>query len=246
MRQFSGLLVERGHNAFGFRHLTFQEYFAGRALARMTAELRWELIGQNLHSNRWREPILLAAARLGVTENRGAQATGLIKRILNAGSDHESRLHRDLFLAADCAIDDINVALPELRRIAVQIEALLSACVPSLAVGALHRLYQLSQLQASDQPRLPEARTALITALQLDKVIKMPRIVREVANDVLHNLLSEQPDLRAVISDHLADNNWDMRQAAITALAPLLPHYPDLCAAVRDCLADIMMYVRRL
>ncbi len=33
MRQTNGLITERGHDAFGFLHLTFQEYFAGRALA---------------------------------------------------------------------------------------------------------------------------------------------------------------------------------------------------------------------
>jgi predicted NACHT family NTPase len=56
MRQYSGLLIERGQNAFGFRHLTFQEYFAGRALARMEDKERWQLVQPNLHSNRWREP----------------------------------------------------------------------------------------------------------------------------------------------------------------------------------------------
>ncbi|MBI3943719.1 MAG: hypothetical protein HY326_11955 [Chloroflexi bacterium] len=83
MRQFSGLLVERGQNAFGFRHLTFQEYFAGRALARMSPGERWNRIKDNLHANRWREPILLAAARLGVTENRGLEATGFVEQILS-------------------------------------------------------------------------------------------------------------------------------------------------------------------
>ncbi|MEM7532802.1 MAG: NACHT domain-containing protein, partial [Chloroflexota bacterium] len=33
MRHFTGILAERGRDAFGFLHLTFQEYFAGRALA---------------------------------------------------------------------------------------------------------------------------------------------------------------------------------------------------------------------
>ena len=56
MRQYSGLLIERGQNAFGFRHLTFQEYFAGRARARMEDKERWQLVQPNLHSNRWREP----------------------------------------------------------------------------------------------------------------------------------------------------------------------------------------------
>ncbi|MCB9149020.1 MAG: hypothetical protein H6641_09690 [Caldilineaceae bacterium] len=31
MRAIAGLLAERRRNAFGFLHLTFQEYFAGRA-----------------------------------------------------------------------------------------------------------------------------------------------------------------------------------------------------------------------
>jgi hypothetical protein len=57
MREMSGLIVERGNDAFGFLHLTFQEYFAGRALAQMKAEDRWRAISPNLHDPRWREPI---------------------------------------------------------------------------------------------------------------------------------------------------------------------------------------------
>jgi len=56
MRQMSGLLVERGHDAFGFLHLTFQEYFAGRALARLGEEERWNTVYPHLHDPRWREP----------------------------------------------------------------------------------------------------------------------------------------------------------------------------------------------
>ncbi|WNG47275.1 NACHT domain-containing protein [Archangium minus] len=44
MRNIAGLLGERGHDAYGFLHLTFQEYFVGRALARESPESRWELL----------------------------------------------------------------------------------------------------------------------------------------------------------------------------------------------------------
>jgi predicted NACHT family NTPase len=91
MRQFSGLLVERGQNAFGFRHLTFQEYFAARALARMRPEDRWTLLHLNLHANRWREPILLAAARLGVTENRSDEVSPIS---LNRSWTHKASTRR--------------------------------------------------------------------------------------------------------------------------------------------------------
>ncbi|MGB5051409.1 MAG: hypothetical protein WBO46_20845 [Caldilineaceae bacterium] len=52
MRHFAGLLAERGRDAFGFLHLTFQEYFAGRALARMSAAERWAAFGPHLHQPR--------------------------------------------------------------------------------------------------------------------------------------------------------------------------------------------------
>ncbi len=94
---------------FGFRHLTFQEYFAARALARMDEDERWNVLNPVvdratrpvLHENRWREPILLCAAWLAITATDRARATRLTERIFGAGSEHEDLLHRDLFLAAD-------------------------------------------------------------------------------------------------------------------------------------------------
>jgi predicted NACHT family NTPase len=53
MRHFAGLLAERGRDAFGFLHLTFQEYFCGRALARMEPpDACWTAIKQNPQSSR--------------------------------------------------------------------------------------------------------------------------------------------------------------------------------------------------
>ena len=109
MRQMAGLIIERGHDAFGFLHLTFQEYFAGRALAQLGDEERWAAIRPNLHDPRWREPILLCAGRLGVVENRRAQVPQLVRSILDNNDPTEADLHRNLLCAFSIACDDVNL-----------------------------------------------------------------------------------------------------------------------------------------
>ncbi|WP_420115672.1 NACHT domain-containing protein [Micromonospora sp.] len=57
----TGLLVERAPGRYGFAHLTFEEYYAGRALAfRGSATDRISEIRRRLHDPRYEEPILLA------------------------------------------------------------------------------------------------------------------------------------------------------------------------------------------
>src|SRR5262249_52091251 len=62
----TGLLVERAPGRYGFPHLTFEEYYAGRALAfeglaadRPSSFRRW------LHNPRYDEPILLGLGLVG-------------------------------------------------------------------------------------------------------------------------------------------------------------------------------------
>ncbi|MEL6159937.1 MAG: NACHT domain-containing protein [Cyanobacteria bacterium J06627_32] len=60
-----GLLVERAHNIFSFSHLTFQEYFAARKIAREShSEVSIRLIDQ-ITDNRCLEVFLLASEMLG-------------------------------------------------------------------------------------------------------------------------------------------------------------------------------------
>jgi hypothetical protein len=123
MREMTGLLVARGYDAFGFLHLTFQEYFAGRGLALLGADERWEVLHPHLHDPRWREPILLCAGRLGVAENRRKEVTDFVHRILNSPDSTESHLHRNLLLALAIACDDVNLdpaAVGELIEAAVR------------------------------------------------------------------------------------------------------------------------------
>jgi hypothetical protein len=53
-----GLIAARGDQLFGFLHLTFQEYLAGRYLVRNPRAAAANIV-QHLSEPRWREPILL-------------------------------------------------------------------------------------------------------------------------------------------------------------------------------------------
>ena len=143
MRQLTGLLVERGHDAFGFLHLTFQEYFAGRALALLDPVRREAILRPHLHDPRWREPILLCAGRLGVTENRRTQVTGLVRAILDCPDPTEEKLHRNLLLALAIAGDDVNLETTLMTELVRQAVACLETNVYVLARRLTEALGQL-------------------------------------------------------------------------------------------------------
>ncbi len=70
----TGLLVERAPGRYGFPHLTFEEYYAGRALAfeGITVD-RAAGIRRRLHDPRYEEPILLALGLVGRTQPEEVQ-----------------------------------------------------------------------------------------------------------------------------------------------------------------------------
>ena len=95
----AGMLAERGRNAFGFLHLTFQEYYVARYLARLQPAERWAILQSKINYPRWHDPILLCAGWLGLVEKDHSAVEQLLNQILNANSPHEAILHRNLFLA---------------------------------------------------------------------------------------------------------------------------------------------------
>jgi tetratricopeptide (TPR) repeat protein/energy-coupling factor transporter ATP-binding protein EcfA2 len=109
----TGLLVERGEGAFGFPHLTFQEYLAAcdienRCIHRGVKAI-WEEIEDHLHDPHWREVILLL---LGSLNKYDEPPTLLVERILETGQDdkYEPVLHRHLYLTARALADRVDVA----------------------------------------------------------------------------------------------------------------------------------------
>ncbi len=105
----TGILVERGDGIFSFVHLTFQEYFAACDLeARYVHNLDalWQQIQPHLYDARWREVILLLLGRL----NRYDEPPNVIfEKILHERDKFDDVIHRNLFLAAQCLADGIEI-----------------------------------------------------------------------------------------------------------------------------------------
>lgn len=147
VRRRAGVLVERGHDSYGFLHLTFEEYLAGRALARMKPDTCWEFLAPRLHDPRWREPLFLAFG--WIKSQRDDEAGDLVARVLEAGSEDEELLHRDLFLAADLAGED-GGRLPRIRaELTRRLATLLDSGVSSVRHGAAARLGALGRAGSS-------------------------------------------------------------------------------------------------
>ncbi len=208
MRQMAGLIIERGHDAFGFLHLTFQEYFAGRALAQLGDQERWEAIHRHLHDPRWREPILLCAGRLGVVENRRPQVTQLVRDILEHEDPHEADLHRNVLLALAIACDDVNQEPALVNELVEKALALLTTPVYALA-RELVRL--LGQLIVNGMARFD---------LCLARVEESKNIGLQIIAIEEWGRLAEVKEVDAWLRTQLDSDNRRIVRAALDALAP--------------------------
>lgn len=155
IREMTGLLVERGHDAYGFLHLTFQEYFAGRELARKDDDTRWRALRPYLHDPRWREPILLCAGRLGIVEARRPQVSKIVRNVLDCDDLTEGDLHRNLLLALAIAGDDVGIDKEVLETLVSQAVDLVPAT--NVYVLAKSLLEGLGRLVANGQVDLERA-----------------------------------------------------------------------------------------
>ncbi|HKH47649.1 MAG TPA: SUMF1/EgtB/PvdO family nonheme iron enzyme [Thermoanaerobaculia bacterium] len=87
IHQGTALLLDRGGGQYGFIHLTFQEYLAGMALAKLAEQEVGPLVdalAAHVDDAAWREVLLLAVGYLGIVQKRdgaaGAVLEGLIRR----------------------------------------------------------------------------------------------------------------------------------------------------------------------
>lgn len=102
-------MVERGDGIYSFVHLTFQEYFAACDLEKRyitDLERLWGEIQPHLYDPRWREVILLLLGRLNEHDE---PPSILVEKILREHDKFDEVLHRNLFLAAACLADRVNV-----------------------------------------------------------------------------------------------------------------------------------------
>ena len=234
VREFAGVLVERGRDTYGFLHLTFQEYFAAWWLAKMDHVELLACLGAHLHDPRWREVILLTAGQLGVIEGNERQVSGFVDAILNARS-LVPELYRDLLLAAACLADDVGVR-PDLSQVIVsRLAALLESSVPALARTASESLGGLAETSLAAQA----LDVALITLHGEAEWWN-----HQVAIGCLGRLGQTSLEVIESFIGALGSNDWRVRQAAAGALAQLGQTSPEVMEALIAALADRAWPVR--
>ncbi len=102
----TGLLNEQGRDRYAFVHKTFQEYLTAeeifdRADVEDDTDIILDHFRQHLHDQHWREVLLLLVSKL-----KGKKAQKAIQAVLDAGSEYEQWLHRDLLFAGWCLTED--------------------------------------------------------------------------------------------------------------------------------------------
>jgi len=86
VREYAGLLLERGPGEYGFIHLTFEEYLAAIAIAQLgqrDIQLIVDELNRHVGDPAWREVALLAVSYLGIIQQRD-QAAGAVVEALAA------------------------------------------------------------------------------------------------------------------------------------------------------------------
>ncbi|WP_437777876.1 HEAT repeat domain-containing protein [Sorangium sp. So ce1097] len=243
MRHFAGLLAERGQDAFGFLHLTFQEYFVGRALARMEPKERWALLNENLHRPRWREPILLCAGQLGIVEGRSKAVCDLGRRILGARSPHEELLHRDVLLVSAIAADGVGFDRALLDELASKLMELAYNVVPAVRIKSIKGLAKLARshhegafswlkdrIRRKRRPR--ETARALEGELRAESLGDLRRALGEwidgtdyaasrCAVESLKTVASSDEAIRSLMLEKLNTEDSELRSMLVSALGAL-------------------------
>jgi HEAT repeat protein len=102
----TGLLNEQGRDRYAFVHKTFQEYLTAeeifdRADVEDDTKIILDHFRQHLHDQHWREVLLLLVSKL-----KGKKAQKAIQAVLDAKSEYEQWLHRDLLFAGWCLTED--------------------------------------------------------------------------------------------------------------------------------------------
>jgi len=211
MRRYSGLLVERGRDAYGFMHLTFQEYFAARAIAMMRLAERLKVIRENLHDPRWREVILLTAGQIGSVDLREEEVSELVRGVLTADSWGNQYAHHDTLLAASCMADDVGLDVALTRDIIDALGKLLEGDIRLLAKVATSYLAQC--------PSGPLRRRAVAIATSV--LQSQHPWSRQAAAELLGEIGQGDDEVINALLVCLDDEHKDVRQAVAETLGKI-------------------------
>jgi formylglycine-generating enzyme required for sulfatase activity len=105
VREYAGLLLERGPKQYGFLHLTFEEYLAAVALAeegQLGVDGVVTELARHVDEPEWREVALLTVGYIGIVQGRDRAAGALVEGLLNCGKGQPGRA---VVLAGDAVAD---------------------------------------------------------------------------------------------------------------------------------------------
>lgn len=150
MVESCGLLQEKGENLFGFLHLTFEEYLAGRALMESESIDRDTWLQKNGNRENWKEVI-----RLAVGGAYSRDASNMLEKILTMPECN--RAGYQALLAGECLLD-LNFQVKAKQKVLQSLLAIFDA----KEVGANYRVQAGEILNRLGDPR------------NLDELIEIP------------------------------------------------------------------------
>ena len=217
IRERSGLLVERGLGVYGFSHLTFQEYLTAGHLINRGEEGRATLL-DHLHDPWWLEVTLLYAGM--------RDATPLIRELLG---EREDLFKNDLFLAARCLVDVVDVDSDVVGEVLSRLlEAFRAGAFEGWRDRAGESLAALSSSPAA--PRVAESLVGLLVDREAD--------VRGRAVEALDRLGQATPEVVEALVSRLGDEEAGVRGRAAEALGKLRQATPEVVKALLGLLND--------
>ncbi len=267
----TGLLNEQGRDRYAFVHKTFQEYLTAeeifdRADVEDDTEIILDHFRKHLHDQHWREVLLLLVSKL-----KGKKAQKAIQAVLDAGSEYEQWLHRDLLFAGWCLTEDP----PELSVVAadwvggilarlVGLEVEKSQRVGSKIRGEVEKILHCfgettverivwEKLQAQ-RNRIDRFRllifqaslgqeTAAISSL-LALFGDQDSFVRSRAVEALDQLGQSTPEVVSRLIALLGDKELNVRSSAVEALGQLGQSTPEVVSRLIALLGDKESSVR--
>ena len=105
VREYAGLLLERGAGQYGFIHLTFEEYLAAAGIARLgqrdIAPIV-DILAEHVGEPAWREVSLLTIGYLGIVQQWDEVAGDVVEALLARAPGEPGRA---VVLAGDAVVD---------------------------------------------------------------------------------------------------------------------------------------------
>ena len=105
VREYAGLLLERGAGRYGFIHLTFEEYLAAVGIARLgqrKIEPIVAVLAEHAADPAWREVVLLTVGYLGVVQQWEEMSSEVLKAFIARGPGEPGQA---LVLAGEAVVD---------------------------------------------------------------------------------------------------------------------------------------------